>query len=311
MASHRAKADQLQLHQHTIGDGETDQVDHLVLVVYGIGPDNEKRVDDFGAVGRKLLTKHFKQSVDMGTIGRVEFLPVPWHKALHGDATGIDKKLKLITLPSVRKFREFLNDILLDVLLFESPIYSQTIVDTVGSELNRLYTMFCERNPSFSGRVSLCGHSLGSVILFDILRHQSPSADPSSTEPSPGTGQPSITYPQLAFKPNALFVMGSPIGLFNTVRGIDTSVDFELPTCKRVFNIFHPLDPVAYRLEPLIDPSLTHLRPVPIPHHKGRKRWNVDVQQGASAELKIPVGRLNQGQRIDYVLQKKHYYRFN
>lgn len=64
--------------------------------------------------------------------------------------------------------------------------------------------------------------------------------------------------------------------MFITVRGIDTiGVDFELPTCKRVFNIFHPFDPVAYRLETLIDPSLTDLRPVLIPHHKGRKRMHL------------------------------------
>lgn len=62
----------------------------------------------------------------------------------------------------------------------------QHIVDTVASELNRLYTLFCERNPSFNGPVSLGGHSLGSVILFDLLMHQSPNAEDSpNTEPSP------------------------------------------------------------------------------------------------------------------------------
>lgn len=64
--------------------------------------------------------------------------------------------------------------------------------------------------------------------------------------------------------------------MFITVRGIDTiDRDFQLPTCKRVFNIFHPFDPVAYRLETLIDPSLTNVRPVLIPHHKGRKRMHL------------------------------------
>lgn len=68
----------------------------------------------------------------------------------------------------------------------------------------------------------------------------------------------------------------SPTAMFVTVRGIDTiGPDFELPTCKRVFNIFHPFDPVAYRLETLIDPTLTNVRPVLIPHHKGRKRMHL------------------------------------
>ncbi|XP_069995666.1 phospholipase DDHD2 isoform X3 [Penaeus vannamei] len=390
-----------------ISDGEAEKIDHLLFLVHGIGSVCDLRfrpveqcVDDFRKLGQQLLSTHFKQSVDMGVIGRVEILPVSWHKALHGDATGIDEKLKPITLRSIPKLREFTNDTILDVLLFTSPIYCQHIVDTVASELNRLYTLFCERNPSFNGPVSLGGHSLGSVILFDLLMHQSPNAEDSpNTEPSPaveshsicardrtdsvtspvnyvmggqGTGQPSITYPQISFKPDAFFLMGSPIGMFITVRGIDTiGVDFELPTCKRVFNIFHPFDPVAYRLETLIDPSLTDLRPVLIPHHKGRKRMHLELketiervgtevkqkivdsiqstwnrlyefysgsstsantslekevdealaeklflsddesQQGASGELKIPVGRLNQGRRIDYVLQEKPYESFN
>jgi hypothetical protein len=29
-----------------------------------------------------------------------------------------------------------------------------------------------QRNPSFEGQISLGGHSLGSLILFDLLSHQ-------------------------------------------------------------------------------------------------------------------------------------------
>jgi hypothetical protein len=44
----------------------------------------------------------------------------------------------------------------------------------------------------------------------------------------------------------------------------------------RFFNIFHPFDPIAYRVEGLIKPEygLT-MRPVTIPHHKGRKRMHL------------------------------------
>lgn len=68
----------------------------------------------------------------------------------------------------------------------------------------------------------------------------------------------------------------SPAGMFITVRGIDTlGPSFRLPTCERVFNIFHPFDPVAYRLETLIDTAFVELRPVLVPHHKGRKRMHL------------------------------------
>lgn len=91
-----------------------------------------------------------------------------------------------------------------------------------------------------------------------------------------GTGQPYIHYPQLNFHPRAFFAFGSPIGMFVTVRGIDTlGEEFTLPTCPAFFNIFHPFDPVAYRVESLINPEACNFRPMLIPHHKGRKRMHL------------------------------------
>jgi len=45
-------------------------------------------------------------------------------------------------------------------------------LDKVGGELNRLYQMFVHRNPGWTGKVSLAGHSLGSLVLFDLLSMQ-------------------------------------------------------------------------------------------------------------------------------------------
>ena len=38
--------------------------------------------------------------------------------------------------------------------------------------MNRLIKIFRERNPYFNGKISLIGHSLGSVICYDLLSHQ-------------------------------------------------------------------------------------------------------------------------------------------
>ncbi len=48
----------------------------------------------------------------------------------------------------------------------------QNVINTVTSEMNRMLEIFRNRNPYFSGSVSVLGHSLGSVILFDMLTHQ-------------------------------------------------------------------------------------------------------------------------------------------
>jgi hypothetical protein len=189
-------------------------------------------------------------------------------------------------------------------------ISKQNIIDTVANSLNKKYAMFLMRNKNFKGKVSLAGHSLGSLILFDLLSHQNPKNDSAdkagnSLVDSPtrsinphkplkrteskqidyriglsGTGQPLMKYPQLTFEPSSFFALGSPIGMFVTVRGIDTlGCDFRLPTCDGFFNIFHPYDPVAYRVEALVNPVLAKMPPVLIPHHKGRKRMHLELKE--------------------------------
>ncbi|KAL8882610.1 MAG: hypothetical protein Q9198_000413 [Flavoplaca austrocitrina] len=40
------------------------------------------------------------------------------------------------------------------------------------------------------------------------------------------------------------------------------------PKCQQLFNIFHPADAIAYRLEPLISPAMSTLKPQPLPYTK-------------------------------------------
>lgn len=81
--------------------------------------------------------------------------------------------------------------------------------------------------------------------------------------------------------------------MFVTVRGLDSlGLDFKLPTTDHFFNIFHPFDPVAYRIEALINPEFASLRPVLIPHHKGRKRMHLELRETMSrfgAEIKNKI----------------------
>lgn len=71
--------------------------------------------------------------------------------------------------------------------------------------------------------------------------------------------------------------------MFLAVRGIDTlGMDFKFPTCKMFFNIFHPYDPVAYRIETLVNRDLAELRPYLVPHHMGRKRMHLELKETMS-----------------------------
>lgn len=315
-------------------------------------------MDEFRSIALQLVQSHYRSSCDNGEVGRVEVLPISWHSELHSKESGIDAKLKSITLESIPTLRNFTNDTLLDILFYTSPIFCQVfssllpfnihlfyftflfyfqfhiiqqIMETVAGSLNNTYAKFCGRNPTFHGNVSLCGHSLGALILFDLLQHQRPQKSSSEKEEvensedpddlqnkkadptvkshprlkrlcsqqinytigNAGTGQPFISYPQLNFEPKQFFALGSPIGMFVTVRGIDAlGLDFKLPTTDNFFNIFHPYDPVAYRIEALVNPELGSVRPVLIPHHKGRKRMHLELREtmarvGADIKQKI------------------------
>lgn len=57
--------------------------------------------------------------------------------------------------------------------------------------------------------------------------------------------------------------MGSPLAVFIIMRGADyKTVLPESNKIERIYNIFHPYDPVAYRLEPLFHENYRYIRPV-------------------------------------------------
>ncbi|XP_057457051.1 phospholipase SGR2 isoform X2 [Lotus japonicus] len=442
-------------------------VQHLVFMVHGIGQRLEKSnlVDDVGNfrhITASLAEQHLTP-YQRGT-QRVLFIPCQWRKGLKlSGETAVEK----ITLDGVRGLRTTLSATVHDVLYYMSPIYCQDIIDSVSNQLNRLYSRFLKRNPGYDGKVSLYGHSLGSVLSYDILCHQdhllSPfptewmykehgeniesvpnkrnnciqhssinqddtfamvipsdekkstqqtssemvaeyseessvsgpalssvhkfTAEPNSVRPSnegdvseslpdtsdvlfkkvdaldmpermnvelPGgseefkdisnkdevinklkeeidslkanlaalesrcdgghdkeelhsvhqlskrlppvqdatmTYTPYIKYTKLQFKVDTYFAVGSPLGVFLALRNVrlgtgrgqeyweQENISEEMPACRQMFNIFHPFDPVAYRIEPLVCKEYISKRPVLIPYHRGGKRLHIGFQE--------------------------------
>lgn len=272
--------------------------------------------------------------------GRVEYLPVEWHESFSiltqrraplskgGDKPNV--MMDDISLKTIPNMREFANDTLMDVLFFMSPEHHQIIIDVVTHEMNlgkfqrkkdsallslTMLTMILSFHiavvqkfrdtTGFDGRISVIGHSLGSIICWDILSNQNigiaeavpppplhnvPSIDSigtgffSSASQSDQSDTPEITSvkvpdelstsPQLDFAVDNFFLLGSPVPVFLMIRNQrkPLSLDFYLRGCRRVFNIFHPYDPVAYRLEGCIDPRNAAFEPALIRHWNGGLR---------------------------------------
>ena len=88
-----------------------------------------------------------------------------------------------------------------------------------------------------------------------------PGAKASSARPNSrggrDAGREGWVWPVLDFEVDNIFALGSPIAMFCTVRGDILhptwprgSTDFALPGGTRLFNLFHPTDPFAYRFAP-------------------------------------------------------------
>ncbi|XP_033892043.3 phospholipase DDHD1-like isoform X1 [Acipenser ruthenus] len=286
-------------------EDKAPQATHIVFVVHGIGQkmDQGRIIKNTGMMrdaARKMEEKHFSEYASE----HVEFLPVEWRSKLFLDGDTVDS----ITPDKVRGLRDMLNSSAMDIMYYTSPLYRDEITKGLTLELNRLYSLFCSRNPDFEekgGKVSIVSHSLGCVITFDIMTgwdpvrmYQQVERDLKETdmrwlsyeerhlleelhltkqrvreieeqlhrvENSSATASPA-----LKFKVENFFCMGSPLAVFLALRGIrpgnNGSQDHFLPKsiCRRLLNIFHPTDPVAYRLEPLILKHYSNISPVQI-----------------------------------------------
>ncbi|XP_073465756.1 phospholipase DDHD1 isoform X1 [Aquarana catesbeiana] len=280
---------------------------HIVFVVHGIGQKMDqgriiKNTAMMRETARKIEEKHFSHL----TTEHMEFLPVEWRSKLALDGDTVDS----ITPDKVRGIRDMLNSSAMDIMYYTSPLYRDELVKGLQLELNRLYTLFCSRNPEFEekgGKVSIVSHSLGCVITYDIMTGWNPvhlyeqleqhEHEEEETEEHwisyeeqhllrellltkqrlkeledrlQGLKNSLSTTPALKFKVENFFCMGSPLAVFLALRGIrpgnSGTQDHILPRaiCNRLCNIFHPADPVAYRLEPLILKHYNNISPVQI-----------------------------------------------
>ncbi|KAL3699024.1 hypothetical protein R1sor_017046 [Riccia sorocarpa] len=147
-------------------------VRHVVFMVHGIGQRLEKAnlVDDVGTFRHTvaMLAEHHLTQYQRNA-QRVLFIPCQWRRGLK---LGGEQAVEDCTLEGVRALRTMLSATVHDVLYYMSPVYCQDIIDSVSHSLNRLYRKFIKRNPNYDGKVSIYGHSLGSVLSYDILCHQ-------------------------------------------------------------------------------------------------------------------------------------------
>jgi len=266
---------------------------------------------------------------------RIELIPIEWYGRIHSSSNSIKNSLKSTTIQSIPALRAIANDVIFDVLMYMTPTFCENVLETVTTKIDEMYQIFNEVHPEFlssGGRCSLMGFSLGSVIAWDLLsvlkdfsepkRKNSDSHGVNVTDDGEPAGYqayaameeeedaakngswgPSLPKPMtkvIPFVPEFTIFLGSPVGLFLTLRGAHAVFDemrqaevleaakkaseaseeteaedpaiftfplaspFKLPS-EAIYNIFHPSDPVAYRIEPLLLPEDTSQSGIPAP----------------------------------------------
>ncbi|KAI9470818.1 MAG: hypothetical protein EXX96DRAFT_653894 [Benjaminiella poitrasii] len=240
-------------------------VDHVIFVIHGIGQQTEQYGHFYEHIENlQETTRQVLQAKIPDHNVRIELIPIEWHRHIHDQ---VDPLLNKITLKSIPTIRLIENDYLADVLFYFSKERGQTIIDNVTQLFNTSYHNFMSKHPDFNGKIIILGYSLGGIIVWDILSHQRELQ--TDIERDMSSKLNTIQFSKLDFKPHYFFGLGSPISAVLVFRGQDPKyyhpehdIQFE--------NIFHPFDPLGYRLEPLFNdyfidkPAVLVERSVPI-----------------------------------------------
>ena len=273
-------------------------IKHVVFMVHGVGAfrDDKKIIRNtkhFEGHVKKMLSKiqfESKNQPDSKNsygnrsnkiTGRVVFMPIEWRSRLVLDQ-GI---LSSTTVDSIRKYRDIGNDTVMDLFYYNSPYFKDEILDSAEKSFKTVVDKFKLRNPEYDGDFSIFAHSLGSVICYDLLMgwHQEKWAEQAfknckdevfkneilkkigNTKQDSRIGLDKIKF---------FFSVASPLGVMRTMDGVnppkkpEEQPELILPEylVERHINIFHPNDPFAFRLEPLIHNFYKNV--VPMKVHK-------------------------------------------
>lgn len=235
-----------------VGDDQGRKIDNLVLVTHGVGQRLGLRLDSINFIHdvnvlRKTMKAVYESAPDLQALSdmpdncSIQVLPICWRHLLDFPRQSLKQNrqesdigddiddsfdedypsLQDITVEGVPAVRNLITDLAMDVLLYQSA-YREHIASIVQKECNRVHALFKERT-GFTGKVSLCGHSLGSAILFDILCRQSDASEAKSRSRASTKDSTKTTTSQkdlkLEFDCDSFFCLGSPIAMFQMLKG--------------------------------------------------------------------------------------------
>jgi len=280
----------------------------LILVVHGgsiLDPDTDlavrkSDVTTFRGAFESIMRQHYP-----GLVGHLVMKCVPC-PSICGDTLSVLSSLSPYSSNTSLAVQS--NDRLpisaIPLFATASPDYQESVTQIIV-EANKVYHNFLESEEGFGfvGQVCLIGDSVGAILSYDALCRRIPR---SGSENSDGEEEHTMLHSQTNQDSNRIkepqkltvykhtgldipekedcqrtfhfdvtnfFMFGSPIALVLAYRRCassnqNLSLDLPTPNCSQIYNLFHPSNPIAARLEPLLSPSFSQVPPLNVPRYQ-------------------------------------------
>lgn len=250
-------------------------MDLVFFIIHGIGYYDEDEQSFKSQLTATLKSGIFGHYWDQPTIN-FEVIVIKWKEAV-SEYMAIHQRLHT----STSEMRKTIHNYAGDVIFYMTPHIADKINNTVISKFNAAVENLRSDPRTAKAKIGVFGHSLGSVIAFDIFTSNQIRPDRGANEKT----SPPIPYGSI----DALFLLGSPLGGFLTLHSGLPS--WFLPPFP-VLNIFHPEDPVAFRLEPIFRPQLLEksLFPSPVPAPRATDMTRKNAIDRYLAKLSSQIG---------------------
>lgn len=132
----------------------------------------------------------------------------------------------------------------------------QNQIDKTVNSINQSYSEFkeSENGKNFDGRIVFICDFMGGILAYDSLCNRTNVIDENV-----------LKYD---FQLDDLFLFGCPLSLIIAYRKLTANICVQKPQCTQVYNLFHSMDRLVMRLEPLIEEKFSEISSISVPKYQ-------------------------------------------